>query len=152
MNIILAKSKTYQFNANSLVNPLGQYLFKNLDGATNFEKSSNMCEVTTIVLYQMPYEIRKKYNIPDSEATDVHEKELGINITSYNQKIRINILDNDENQETLGIKVIDLSIPKYAKYQSQNLRVKLFELIKSEIEKFIKKKLEDKYQYYDFLY
>lgn len=83
-----------------LVNKLGKYLYKKLDGAYKYETSPNMCDVYVTILYQLPYLQRvpgkgKEYN-------DVHEMTLNLNITTYGNKIRLNVIELTPDQKTLG--------------------------------------------------
>lgn len=132
-----------------LLNSLGKYLFKTLSGATNFKKTSNTFDIYTIVLYQIPLDVKKKYNLPNNETTDVQEITLNLNITTYQNKLRFNIIEKSPDELTLGCKVINLDLQKYRKLKSNQ---QLFEAIKTELNKYIYQKLEKRYSDYDFLY
>lgn len=82
------------------VNKVGQYMYKNLDGAFKFSKSGNVFDVYITLLYQIPY----LQQIPGKgkEYNDVHEMVLDLNITTYQNKLRINVIEADENERTLG--------------------------------------------------
>lgn len=124
-------------------------MFKNLAGATSFKKSSNTFEINTIVLYQIPLDIKKKYNLPDDETTDVQEMNLNLNITTYQNKLRFNIIEETPDALTLGCKVINLGLQKYQKAKTNQ---QLFELVMNDLQKYIYQKLEKRYEGYDFLY
>lgn len=132
-----------------LLNSLGRYLFKNLAGATSFKKSSNTFEINTIVLYQIPLDIKKKYNLPDDEITDVQEMNLNLNITTYQNKLRFNIIEETPDALTLGCKVINLGLQKYQKAKTNQ---QLFELVMNDLQKYIYQSLEKRYSDYEFLY
>lgn len=89
-----------QVPASSLVNKIGKYLYKNLDGAFKFTTTSNMCDVWVTLLYQLPY----LQQVPGrgKEYNDVHEMVLDINITTYQNKIRVNVLEVTPENKTLG--------------------------------------------------
>lgn len=131
------------------LNSLGRYLFKNLAGATSFKKSSNTFEINTIVLYQIPLDIKKKYNLPDDETTDVQEMNLNLNITTYQNKLRFNIIEETPDALTLGCKVINLGLQKYQKAKTNQ---QLFELVMNDLQKYIYQSLEKRYSNYEFLY
>ena len=124
-------------------------MFKNLAGATSFKKSSNTFEINTIVLYQIPLDIKKKYNLPDDETTDVQEMNLNLNITTYQNKLRFNIIEETPDALTLGCKVINLGLQKYQKAKTNQ---QLFELVMNDLQKYIYQSLEKRYSDYEFLY
>lgn len=124
-------------------------MFKNLAGATSFKKYSNTFEINTIVLYQIPLDIKKKYNLPDDETTDVQEMNLNLNITTYQNKLRFNIIEETPDALTLGCKVINLGLQKYQKAKTNQ---QLFELVMNDLQKYIYQSLEKRYSDYEFLY
>ena len=122
------------------VNSLGKYLYKNISGAFDFKKSANMYDVYMIVLYQIPYEIRKKYDITEGKYKEVNEMTININITTYSNKIRINFIEQTPEELTLGHHVYDL-----AKYPT-------FKPLSEDIIWFLQNRLEKRYEDYDFLF
>lgn len=82
------------------VNKVGKYLYNNLDGAFKFKKSVNMYDVYITLLYQLKEEDRD----PDkgNEYNDVHEMTLDLNVTTYQNKLRINVIEDDKNERTIG--------------------------------------------------
>lgn len=102
MKILCSKQSTNnKFNLNQIVNSVGRYLYKHLDGAFDFKKSSNMFDVYMTVLYAIPLDIRHKYDLPKS-SEDVHEMTVNINLTTYQQKIRMNLLVSDPYERTIS--------------------------------------------------
>lgn len=95
---ILCKSNN--ISASSLVNKIGKYLKKNLDGAFKYGTSSNMCDVYTTLLYQLKPEFGGKVN-------DVEEMTIDINITTYQNKIRVNTIEIAPAQRTLGFDLFE---------------------------------------------
>lgn len=87
--------------ASQQVNRVGQYLYKNLDGAYKLVKSSNVCDVYVTLLYQLKPEYGGKVN-------DVQEMTLDINITTYNNKLRVNTIELTPEERTLGSDILKL--------------------------------------------
>ena len=103
---ILCKTQKDSY-AGQMVNRIGRYLYDNLDGAFDLKKSPNMVDVYVTVLYQLP--IDKQIIGKGREYNDVHEKTIDINITTYQNKVRVDIIELDEMERTLGY---DLYEPK----------------------------------------
>ena len=122
------------------VNSLGKYLFKNLPGAIDFKKSSNMFDVYTIVLYQIPYDIIKKYDITEEKYKEVYEMTININLTTYSNKIRVNFIELTPEELTLGHHVYD-----HTKYPT-------FKPLKDDILWYLEDRLSRRYEDYDFLF
>lgn len=140
---IFCKGNTNKNNNQGLspaqqVNRVGKYLYKNLDGAFKIEFSPNMCDVYVTLLYQLPYLDR----IPGKgrEYNDVHEMTLNLNITTYQNKLRVNVIEMTDEERTLGHdtyspeKLINLSDAK--------------DLIFNKVVKRVSKAYED----YDFIF
>ena len=132
------KNQKNKISANQQVNRVGKYLYKNLDGAYKIEYGVNTCDVFVILLYQIPY----LHQIPGKgkEYNDVKEMNLDLNITTYQNKLRVNIIEMDENERTLGHNVYDLE--------------KLVNLneAKELIFNNVVKKVSKAYEEYDFLF
>lgn len=90
--------------AAQLVNRVGKYLYKHLDGAYKIEKEPNICDVYTVVLYSIPTKIVKEYNIDDAYL-DVNELHIDISITTYQNKIRVNLIEVSPYERTIGFDV-----------------------------------------------
>lgn len=119
------------------VNKIGKYLYKNLGGSRSIKFSPNMCDVYFIILYQLPYNKQFVRNTP--EQNDVHEMLINANITTYQNKIRVNTIEVTSEEKTLGF---DLFEPELA----QNLP-----LAKSLIYDTIVKRVARAYKDYIFL-
>lgn len=91
-NMKIFTSKTTKLSANQQVNRVGKYLFNHIDSAYNYKKSGNMFDVYITAYYQ------------DTSRLDssVEEMNIDINITTYSNKLRINIISLDENEKTIG--------------------------------------------------
>lgn len=92
---IYIRSASQQIPASLQVNRVGKYLYKHLDGAYKYEKSSNMYDVYVTLLYQLKPEC-------GGEVNDVQEMTININITTYQNKIRINTIEMTPMERTLG--------------------------------------------------
>ena len=124
--------------AGQMVNKVGKYLYNHIDGALRFKKGPNSFDIWFILYYQIPYLQR----IPGRgrEYNSLHEMTININITTYQNKIRINTIECDDNEMTLGY---DLWKPE----QLQNL-----DEMRDPILQKIIKHVEKKYQDYDFVF
>ena len=121
--------------AGQLVNKIGNYFYRHLDGAFKFEKKANEYDVWVTVLYQIPPEVLKRYNITDEKYKSVQEMTVDINITTYSNKIRVNTIVEDPDAKTLGF---DLFPPE--KLQDLN---KAFDLIYPKVCRRIEKEFRD---------
>lgn len=134
---IIASNQT-KLQAGQQVNRIGKYLYKNLDGAFKYKTSSNTCDVYFTLLYQIPYLQRipgkgKQYN-------DVHEMVIDLNVTTYQNKVRVNIVEMDPNERTLGY---DVYLPE---------KLEDLESAKKTILNKVIKKVSKAYENYDFLF
>lgn len=111
------------------VNRVGKFLYKNLDGADAIKFKSQMCEVYVTMYYQVPEE-------PDT----FDELTFIISLTTYADKLRINITEDTSMQETILHKT-------YIEDQLGDLH-KINEDILSKMRKAVSKK----YAEYDFIY
>lgn len=136
MIILANKAQTPQ----QLVNTVGKYLYKNIDGAFKFDKSSNMCDVYFTLLYQIPADIRKFYGIDNAKYADVNEMTININVTTYQNKLRLNLIEEDPNELTLGSLVYNLEKDE----NLNNLRLKILT--------YLRKRLEKRYQGWEFIF
>ena len=124
--------------ANLQVNRLGKYLYRHIDSAYKFKTSSNTCDVYMTVYYQVPY-------LPDRPGgkktySDVMEMKLDISITTYQNKIRVNILEISPEETTIGF---DLYHPDLV----QDLP-SLTEVVLDKIEK----RVSNRYKDYEFMF
>lgn len=85
------------------VNKLGKYLYDHLDGAYSFKRSGNTFDVYTVLLYQLPEDKR----IPElgEEFNDVHEMHINLNLTTYQNKVRLDVIEITPDARTLGCHV-----------------------------------------------
>ena len=130
--------KNQELQAGQQVNRVSKYLYKHLDGAFKLEKHPNMCDVYITLLYQIP----RLQQIPGKgkEYNDVKEMTLDLNVTTYQNKLRVNIIEMTPEERTIGHdtyspeKLIDLE--------------KASELIYNKVVKRVSKAYEE----YDFIF
>lgn len=143
---ITCKSKSSSGNKNNnnilqagqQVNRVGKYLYKHIDGAFKIEYSVNTCDVYMLVLYQIPRLNRIPGRGP--EYNGMHEMTLNLNITTYQNKLRVNMIEVSPNEKTLGHKV-------YAPEKLMNLQ-EAQHFILNDVIKYLQKE----YAEYDFLF
>lgn len=112
--------------ASKQVNRVGKYLYRTFKGL-KYTTSSNMCDVYIMLLYAEP------------GSNDVQEMILDINITTYQNKIRINIIEVTPKERTIGF---DL----YTSEEMMNLQ----EASKKIYQKILKR-VYKAYEDFDFL-
>lgn len=121
------------------INRVGNYLFKNIDGAFKYEKTGNMYDLYFRLLYEVP----KMERIPGKAKegyNDVHEMIMNLNITTYKEKLRMNLIEMSPEEKTLGHKVV----PPDKLEDLSNLKAFLWD--------WILKRLTKEYQGYEFIY
>ena len=121
--------------ASKQVKRIGQYLYKHIDGAYDFKSSSNNYDVYFLLLYELKKELREP-----GKDYPVEEMKININVTTYQNKVRINIIELTPKERTIGF---DLYTPE----KVQDLP-KAYPVIMEKIYNRIYKAYEDYY----FLY
>lgn len=125
-----------KLSANQQVNRLGKYIHKHFDRSTRLRiNSSNTCDVFFTLVYQLKHNLQKV-----GYWEDVNEIRMDISITTYQNKVRVNIIELDEYEKTLGFL---LFMPE----QLEDL-----EAAKVKIWNKIIKCIEKEYKDYEFLY
>lgn len=122
-----------------LINKVGQYLYKNIDSAYKGVRSSNMYDVYFFVYYQLP----REQQIPGKQAegyNDMHEMHININLTTYQNKIRVNLTEISPEEWTFG----QIILPPEKLQDMPTVR----DLIYNKVIQ----KLEKHYEDYNFLY
>lgn len=100
MKIYVRSAKQNSIPASLQVNKIGKFLYTNMDGAYKFSKQANMFDVYVTLLYQVKPQYGGRYD-------DVNEMTIDINITTYQNKIRINTIEMTPEERTLGYDLID---------------------------------------------
>lgn len=116
-----------QMSASQQVMHIGKYLSKQFKGS-KILKSSNMCDVYITLLYQSLY-----------TNDSIHEMVLDINITTYQNKIRVNIIEVSPYERTIGFDLFDT-----------NTLLNITDMCKKVYNKIITR-VSKAYQDYDFL-
>lgn len=121
------------------INRVGAFLYKNIDGAYKFEKTANMYDLYFLMLYEVP----KMERIPGKAKegyNDTHEMRLNLNITTYQNKIRVNLIEITPEERTLGHTVI------------QPDKTEDLHMLKQFIQNWILGRLKKFYADYEFIY
>jgi len=96
---ILCKTQQAVLPASQQVNRIGRYLYKNMDGAFKSTTSSNTADVYFTLLAELPkFEGKSMKRV----YQDVLELTVNLNITTYQNKIRVNIIEVTPQERTLG--------------------------------------------------
>ena len=111
------------------VNKVGKYLREHIDGAYKIKFSPMTCDVTMRMYYQIP-----------GQGDSLSEMQFDINITSYQNKLRINITEITVLEKTIG-QII---------FQPDELND--LQLVKKKVLARLKKAIEKEYSEYDFIY
>lgn len=98
--IITSAAERKKIPASQQVNVVGRKLYQWLDGAFKFKVSPNMFDVYVTLLYREPY----VKNVSDPE---IYEMTLDLNITTYQNKIRVNVIELSPEERTLGFDVYE---------------------------------------------
>lgn len=123
-----------KYQGGQAVNIIGKYLFKHIDGAYNFKKGANTYDVYFTILYQLKEDHRTEND------NDMNEMNINISLTTYCDKLRMNIIEISPREKTLGFNTFSLS--KFDDLQAG------YELIMNTL----MKRLYKEYQNYDFIF
>lgn len=94
-----------KLQAGQVINAVGRYLYRHIDTAYNIKKSPNMIDVYFEIAYQLLPEYRKV-----KEDEEVHVMSININVTTYQNKIRVNVIEVSPEERTLGFDTFKLEI------------------------------------------
>lgn len=124
--------------ASKLVNMLGKYLYKHIDSAFKYNVSGNMNDIYFYVYYQRS-RLNQDWTKPD-EYNDMHEMTINLNLTTYSNKIRINLIEVSPSEKTLGHATIECE--KLQDLKSAHI------LILDKVHKLMKRAYKD----YEFIF
>ena len=124
--IVCASQKTP--DANQLINKIGKYLNKNIDGAFKIKFGPMYCELTMRMYYQIPRDLELK------------KMKFIINITAYSNKLRVNITEDTPAEKTIGQVIL---MPQ--DFSDLNL-------IREKVLAELKKDIAREYAEYEFIY
>ena len=113
--------------ANAMVNRIGKVLYRRIDGAYKINFSPNTCDVYMFMYYQAPGEDMKQMN-------------FDISITTYQNKLRINITEITTMEKTIGQLIYK---PEQIKDDQEFF---------ARVHRDIIKKIEHEYEDYDFVF
>lgn len=119
------------------VNRVGKYLNKNIPGAFKLTFSPNQCDVYFRVYYQIPY-LQRRPGM--GEFNDVSEMIMNINVTTYGNKIRMNITEVSPEEKTICFVVC-------SEDECQNLNI-----LKAKVWDKLTKSVNKEYEGYDFVF
>jgi uncharacterized protein with NRDE domain len=145
---ILAKKKHKNTDFGTMALPskvreLGKHLANNLEGVYKVKEPQNQYEVYTTILYMIKPETRKAMKEYPEELKgiedDIYEMNIYLNITTYGQYIRVNVIVDDDNKETLG----------YLRLEPEELTNK--QHCQDKIVNYVKKRIESKFTNYEVL-
>lgn len=124
------------------VKMIAKHMKKNLGGAYKLTVGANTCDVYFLIYYEVPKLHKLIGNSPGKEEYNkVHEMHIDLNITTYQNKVRVNLIEITPEERTIGY---DLYKPKII----QDDIVKARELIWNKVQK----RLEKAYEEYDFVF
>ena len=121
------------------VNSVGRYIYKNTESAFKAEKWSQHYEVFFELLYEIPPEIVEKYHL-EGEYTDLHSMIISTDLTNQSGKLRCNVIQQDEDERTLGCKTFN-----FDKFQDNK------ELCEAVLA-YMRDRVIRNYQDYDFVF
>lgn len=121
---ILCNSST---PGSKLVNQIGKKLYRKYKGS-RYSQSGNMVDIDVYMVYAHPE--------PYAEVEDI---KLNINITTYSNKIRINVIELDPQERTICTLIYDIDT------------LKDIDLTIDKIYKSIYNKISKLYSEYDFI-
>jgi hypothetical protein len=125
--------------ASELVNRVGKHLYNNIDGAYKFSKEANHYYVYLTVLYELPVYVGKN-KIRKYSEDGMQDVNVMLDITTYQNKIRVNTILKNPDEVTLGF---DLFRPN----QFENLHDGC-----EKIEQKIRKRIDKYFEDYETLY
>ena len=124
--------------ASKAVNKVGKYLYKHIDGAYSYKVSVNTNDIYMVIYYQVPMMSMRPGQ--KSQLSDLQEMHININVTTYQNKIRINMIEMSPDEVTLGFDVY----PPEMLYNLYEYRDKILDRIRMRLEKL--------YEGYEFIF
>lgn len=95
--ILCKRSKNKPSAGGQYVNIISNYLYRHIDTSYDQKHSANMSDVYFQVYYQMIHS-------DDTLDDNLQTMDIDLNITTYQDKIRINVLEITPDEFTLGMK------------------------------------------------
>lgn len=127
----------------TMVKRVGNFLAKNLEGVYKVLEKSNTYILYTTILYQIKPEVRKAMKPYQKEfqgiEETIYEMNIYLNVTTYQKCIRVDVIELDENEKTLG----------FIKFTPDELISLPY--CKDKLLAYIKKRIEKAYEMYEVL-
>lgn len=133
---IYCKNYNPPMQVNQKVNQIGRFIGRNVDGIVRTLKSGNMYDVWFKVLYEIP----DKGPLYKKVSDEVFEMIININITTYQNKLRVNVIGPPPDDKTIGHAVFKPELIEDVN-EAKNL-------IMDKVKIFIEKEFKD----YDFIF
>lgn len=127
-------SSNSNLQAGQIVNSVGRYLYKHIDTAYDMKKSPNMVDIYFEIAYQLLPEYRKV-----KEDEEAHVMSININVTTYQNKIRVNVIEVSPEERTLGF---DVFKPELFENMNEGMKIVL-----DKVRKRIKRAFKE-YEFY----
>lgn len=126
--MIIRCATNLPFNPGQYVNKLGKYLYKHIDSAYKITFSANTCDIYMFIYYQ------------EVGNDTLYEMHFDISITTYQNKLRMNIIEISPEERTIGHDTFDETV------------LKNFDLALRKMYATLRKRLDKAYQDYEFIY
>lgn len=102
MYVYIKSSK--EVDVTKLPGIVGKFLNNRLDGSYSFKRTSNSSEVKSTILYQIPIDVSKKYNLSKSEREQVNVMDVLVSTTTYSNKVRVEVVELSPEEKTIGFR------------------------------------------------
>lgn len=116
---------------NQQINQIGKYIYHNIDGAISYKTKPNKSIVTFLMYFQYDPDKVGKSDI------DLQEIKIEIDITTYNNKVRVDIIELDPNERTLGYYLYSPESTDDMKYMKDDILNKLNKRIRKFYGQFL---------------
>ena len=119
---------------------IAKRLYKELDGAYSLIKKSNLSEVESTILYQIPQHVSDYYNLPKDVRDEVNVMDVLISTASYADKVRIEIIERSPEEKTIAFR---------------SFKAKDFENVQKGVQKvvdYIKFSIREEFSKYEVLF
>ena len=95
-----------QWEPSQLVNRVGRYIYDHIDDAYNCVRTSNTCDVYMHVMYR-DKSVEHEGRTHGRGYNDVSVMSINVSITTYSHKLRVNVIEIDPFERTLGFDLYD---------------------------------------------
>ena len=116
---------------NQQINRIGKYLYHNTDGAVSYRTEPNKSIVTFLMYFQ------DDPNTVAQSDFNLNEIKIEIDVTTYNNKVRVDMIELDPNQRTLGYYLYSPESTQDMKYIRNDILNKLNKRIRKFYGQFL---------------